>query len=626
MAKRLRIILFAVLSALVLLCAAALLLPTATFKASADEITTSGISDGNFGFVPGASVKYDLFSAGVDPSAADFDLDSASFDLGYYFRLENVDYKNLSDQVSAYRNWWGTGREDNVFIYEFTLFSGNRDGDGAGSLGTGNPQTSVLVVLYPLRNEQTFYGYIAVKDYYGTAGVFYENLLTVRTGDSSDTYNNVAEKGRTFDVNGVNRKFGGGYTVVKSGFLDGKSNINFNVSEGIEGLVNIIPSEVISPFSYYFIRARYLFQTADFVGILGTSYKKEYGEVFSSSRSVAKVLENMQNAGVDFTETFGSNAQYANEILISQATQRVRVKYLEEIPGTPYATHKYAFVDVPVLSETVYLSDVEKALDKDLHKCLDSNAYCFKKTTDGDGDVYELYYLKNVWLRSATVDGNFFDYFLDINQSYKDVYLPYVNAEILTNDVYEWVYSTKILNRFPALQNYRFNEIYGYFGLVVVPETYTLNSALKTMFDVNTSKIGVISNFTFERSLPYDGYQELLTNYNYGFLSKVWSEVSGFISGSEHNATYYVIYSEPGTENALIGEGGQTNAENPGSVVQNEVIKPAGEIFGNAWNGIVGFFKNLTQGTQAALLIALFVAAGVAIYVIYKKITKRSKK
>ena len=336
----------------------------------------------------------------------------------------------------------------------------------------------------------------------------------------------------------------------------------------------------------------------------------------------------MSNAGVDFNTEFGDRAVYANQILSVQNTQRVRIKYLEEIPGTPYATHKYDYVDVPVLQETIYISDVEEVLNKSLRKCLDSNAYCFQKTTDSDGEVYQLYYLKNVWLRAATVDGNFYDYFLDINDSYKDIYRPYVEAEILSDDVYEWVFSTQMINKFPALQDYRFNEIYGYFGLVVVPETYTLNSALKTMFDVETSKIGVISNFVFERMLSYDGYQRLLGNYNYGFLSKAWSEIAGFVSGSEHRATYYLIYSEPGTENALIGEGGQTNAEEPGSVFQNEVAGPVFGIIGDAWDGITGFFGGLAGNTKTILYIVLAVIVLIVGIKIYNSLkgNRRSKR
>ena len=279
-------------------------------------------------------------------------------------------------------------------------------------------------------------------------------------------------------------------------------------------------------------------------------------------------------------------------------------------------------MEVPVLQDTIYINDVESELGISLSKCLDSNAYCFQKETDTDGELYNLYYLKNIWLRSATVDGNYFDYFLDLNGSYKEIFRPFVETEILTNDVYEWIYSTQLINKFPALSNYRFNEVYGYFGLVVVPETYTLNSALAMMFNVETSKVGVISTFSFEQSLPFDAYNTLLTDYNYGFLSKPWSNVVGYYTGQERNATFYVIYSEPGTESALIGEGVQTDAENPVSVIEDKIYKPAGGVIANLWTGIIGFLKGVTAGTQSILWTALIIAVIIGGLWVYVKLFK----
>lgn len=605
-------------------------------RAHADNITTTSLSDDIFEFVPGAATHARLIDQGSD----NYDLTTARARLRFQFKLKNFAYENLRSQIQHYSTWWG--REAiNVFAYEFTLYKGNNDGDGAGNLGTADPQYSVLVVIYPNENKQ-FEGYIAKKTYYTNS---YLQVYNHNIGSSNfnadekflrgtdifytSTYNEydyIAKKGMTFDIsggnyNGTTQEFGKNYSIVDRFSLT-NNNLNFSGDSGNGLILNII-ANLNSPFQYYFINARYCFSTTTYAGMFSTDRTSIYGNIYSSSRSVANVLQRMEAAGdVDIDTFFGFYANVAHDILRVDATRRVRIKYLTEIEGTPYATHNYAYVDVPVLSETIYIDDVEEALGISLNKCLDSNAYCFQKTTDTDGELYQLYYLKNVWLRSATVDGHFFDYFLDINDSYKEIYRPYVEAEILSNDVYEWIYSTQIVNKFPALSNYRFNEIYGYFGLVVVPETYTLNSALKTLFDVQTSKIGVISTFSFERMLPYSGYQRLLSEYNYGFLSKAWSEVTGFVSGSEHQATYYVVYSEPGTENALIGEGGQTDIENPGSIVENEVIKPIGGIISNVWDGIIGFFTGISSNFKLILWIAL----GVVVLIIIFKYKNRSKR
>lgn len=626
MSKVLKYSILAILGALFSLCVGLLLF---TSSARAENITTTGLSDDNYLFAPGAAVPIGLCTE--YPGADDFDMNTATTMLSFGFKLNNFDYENLSSQVPHPTTWYGV-RATNVFIYEFTLFRGNKDGDGAGSLATGDPQSSILVVIFP-DADKNFYGYVAEKSYYTTSALNSESgnyLSGTEISLSNETYYDyIANTGATFEINsgsyeGTQKTFGKNYTIKKK-FALSYNNLAFEQSDGLA--LRLI-AEVISPFQYHFVRARYCFVTVDYAGVFSTTEQRIYGEIYSSSRSVANVLQRMRDAGVQF-KIFGAAAGLAEQILAVENTQRVRIKYLTEIEGTPYATHNYAYVDVPVLQETIYISDVEAALGISLRKCLDSNAYCFQKTTDTDGDVYELHYLKNVWLRAATVDGNPYDYFLDINQSYKEIYRPYVESEILSDDVYEWIFSTQMLNKFPALSNYRFNEIYGYFGLVVVPETYTLNSALKTMFDVSTSKIGVISNFTFERMLSYTGYQRLLSNYNYGFLSKAWSEVSGFVTGSEHRATYYVVYSEPGTENALIGEGGQTDAEDPGSIVENEVIKPVGGVIGNVWNGVVDFFSSISSNTKTILYVALGVVAIMIIIKIYngsKGTNKRRRK
>ena len=612
MTKTLRNALIAIFAVLLALCSVLLLLPG--FKASADVITTSDISDGNFAFVPGASVRTSLFAEGVDTEYEYFNIDAAPYSIGYYFRLEDTAYENLADQVTNYYNWWGS-RADNVFVYEFTLCAGNRDGDGTGSFITDNPQISVLVVLYPLRTiglHQTtvFYGFIAVKNYYRAAGLEDIDFFEFKNSTEDKTYSDFLKPGgKTFTVNDNSQPFGGaGYKIIQSGYLaDGVSNLGFFENQNIEGLTTLFHLSVNSPFSYYYVKARYCFQTADFVGVFGTSYEQTYGEIYSSSRSVAKILENMNNAGVDFEEEFGDRATYANAILNTDATERVRVKYLEEIPGTPYATHKFAYVDVPVLSETIFITDVEEQLGKDLHKCLDANAYCFQKATDKDGDFYQLYYFPVAWLRSVTVDGNYYDYFLDLNKSYESFYMPFVNAEMLTSDVYEYVYSVKILNRFPALVDYRLSEVYGCFGLVIVPETYTFNSVLKTLFDIDTSKIGVISTFMFDLTLSGDAYQKLLTDYQYGWLNKTWATVSNSFSESTANARIYLVYSEPGTEDAIIGEGGQTDAEKPGSVFENEVVEPFGAFVSEFGSSLLDSLMSFSSFGKIALGLVLLV-------------------
>lgn len=601
MIKRIKVSLLITFTALLMLCAALLAFPMN--KAKADTVVINTTSDENFSFVPGAALNLATFNE--DQHA-----------LRFRFKLDKYRYENLSSLVTRGTTFWG-GLATNVFIYEFTLCRSNNDGDGQGSLGTAEEEFSMLVVIFTDR-DQNFYGYIAEKNYY-YGSYINDSLLTGTMIDNAThtDYDGIATNGRTFDcskIDNVKRTFGGGY-AIKSKFKLSNSNLDFMENNGL--VLNLIVYTQ-SPFSNYLIRSRYYYQYVTGATMFDTPYNEVCGATDSATRSVAGLLQAYYDDGIDIEEMFGDNADYAYEILRSQASQHVKIKYLTEIEGTPYATHNFAYVDVPVLRDTIYISDVEQALGISLFKCLDSNAYCFQKETDAtEGEYYRLYYLRNVWLRSMTEDGNYLDYFLDINNSYKDMYRPYVESGILDDGAYEWIYSTQFLNKFPALQGYRFNEVYGYFGLVVLPETYTLNSALVKMFDVKTSKIGVISNFSYSGTLSSEAYDRLLSAYNYSFLNKIWAHYANFVgSTSTTNATYYVIYSEPGTENALIGEGGQENPDDGSFLeeVTKEYTDIVVDIYGTFLNGVVGLLKGAGNHLTEILIIAAIVAGVILLF------------
>lgn len=605
MTKRVKTSLLIALTALLLLCAGILLFPARSAKA--DHITITTTSDENFSFVPGADLDAENFQADWH-------------ELQFKFKLDHYAYENLSSLTQYGTYWWWNERADNLFIYEFTLCRLNGDGDGQGNLGTAEEEFSVLVVIWTDSNLN-FYGYIAEKNYYYGSSFWAGTLLPGTYLDNTEKTENdyIATNGRTFNIDGVNKRFGQGYTVTRKRTLkNGHTNLNFIEDNG---LVALLYANVSSPFSNYMVRARYYYQYTTTRNVYGSDWAQVYGDTDSLACSVAGVLQDYSDQDVDFNEYFGDSARadYANEILRSNNVQRVKIKYLTEIEGTPYATHNFAYVNVPVLRDTIYIADVEKALDISLHKCLESNAYCFQKEIDAtEGEYYRLYYLRNIWLRSITVDGRYMDYFLDINNSYKDVYRQYVDSGILDDGAYEWVYSTQFLNKYPALQNYRFNEVYGYFGLIAIPETYTLNTVFKKMFDISTSKVGVVSNFSFAGTLPKTAYENLLRDYNYGFLETIWAEYANFHPlTSTTNAQFYVIYSEPGTGNAWIDDSGGDDPENPDGVLPSQVKDGIGiflDVWGTVLNGVVGILKGAGNHLTEILIIAAIIAGVILLF------------
>ena len=633
MSKRLKNGLIAIFGALLLLCA--ILLISSPVSAKAEEITKIGIKDENYSFLPGASVRGELFSYDNPlPGDSDFKLEEATYDLGFYLKINDVDDQNLIEKVEQYYTWWGS-RGDNFFVYEFTLYHANVDGDGKGSLGTGDKQTQVLLVIFPVisNNQVVLYAEVGVKNYYGNGTVDVSELLDFYyTNVEFTDYRSFFTSGRTYRVNDVDRSFGGkGYNVAYKGFI--RKGIDFQMVHNQEGLYNILAASVLSPFESYFVRMRYLWHTVNFAGMFTTGYSQVYGEIDSSSRSVNTVLSNMYDAGVDFDEQFGDSAEYAYLIIREDLKARVKIKYLTEIEGTPFAAPVYAYVTVPVIKNTININDVESALNLDLSKCLDSNAYCFQKDTEEDeGEIYRLYYLKDIWLRSFTTDGNYIDTFLDINNSYKDTYYQFVRDEVLTQEQYEYFYS-QMLNEYPALTEYKdsdnlnltFATVYGYFGIVVIPESNSLNSMFAKLFDIPTSKSGAIKSYNFKKSLSYDAYQTLLTQYNYGFLSKAWAEVVGFIQGTEQQANYYVIYSQPGTKITVIGEGGQDDVDDKGGAIEQNVIQPVTEfvsdVAGTALESgktVLNAIKGIFTNTTGVYIVGAIVIAGVIIFLYIK--------
>ena len=616
MTKSLRKTLIFILSALFLLCAGFAMFGGTTAKAL-DNVEGHQTH--------GQSIKNTFqFNKNVDVAIFDDD-PSGELDcqIRYAFNILDSAHTNLFEYGEPTRTeWWG-GENKSFFAYTFTLYRLNKDGVSA------QPLKSIMIVFEYLRIENDpFASYddsyfliktIAEKEHtYSSEDILlspfdYEDLNSSLYTTPSDTVKNYI-KSNGFKVKNSKKLIYGVY----DGSTDG---LSFYFNEDTGEAVIYFTLRVDSPYTDYFVEFDYYYSVLGFSGILSTEYDVTKGTIDSAVCSIYSVVKDLDEKGT-LPEYFF--AKQAREILDNNNIQRVKIKYLEQIGDTPFAKAVYTYVNVPAVQNVIRISDVYTALGIESFDCLGSN--CLNFIYDSTTDTYVAKYLKNVWLRSITEDGKYSDYFLDINLSYQDYYYQFVEDDIFSNELYEWIFSTQMLTKYPKLKGLKFSEVYGYFGMVVVPNTHTINTAIAEMFDMNVSESGIIKSFYFESILSQESYQKLLTDYEYPWLSKAWEGVWSTITG-DSSATYYLLFSEPGTDRGHIGEGGQESGEDTDSVVGGVVGEVGGVVGGvieDVWEGgknLISGFSGILGGVfsfigSAGGIITFIVLAVVAIVVI----------
>ena len=590
MTKRLRNILIILLSAMIVSCAAILLIPrnyVATVKAAeadtpANDYTEEWtLADNNFAFTQGAALNF------LGPEEG--------FRMRFELNMKNADFKDLkSFPELGYRQWWGT-LSDTYFFYEFTLYRGNNLDYSSSALH------SFAVLLQAGDMSGSFFnGYVLEKErsVYSEA-IGFEGLPEMTDIDHS-------KAGQTFNKGGcpLNK-----YKIIYT--FKTYANSLFSVDpEKPDSFVWVKP---LSNFSNYFITFHYGYNLMTFTGVFTTNYELTEKTIASSSRSIHEVLTNMDEAGMLDIELSGEALTYANTILNVSPTENITINYLQSLDGLPFAIEKSATVTVPVIDNDINIDDVNDYLyskGKPIieSKCISSNLYDI--VYNPDTDEYDTYYLKNVWLRTITTDGNYYDYFLDINNSYYEFYKPIVDTGAMTQDLFEYFYSTKILNKVPALSGYTTDELHGYFGFAVIPQTLTLDTLFAEVLDIDQTRSGIISYFAYSDKISFEAHAALLDNYNYSWLSKAWDGLAGFVSGGNWDADYYILYTD--SDDGYIGQGGQTDPEDPDGVIKEEIVNPIIGSLKDLWdnftgNGFISILKIILVIVVSLLVVSLIV-------------------
>jgi len=274
---------------------------------------------------------------------------------------------------------------------------------------------------------------------------------------------------------------------------------------------------------------------------------------------------------------------------------------LKRVGTTPFATPVRAYVNVPVVDNQIRVADVKNALGLDTMAVMQSSCDYFKY--DSDKDIYQAYYYKSVWLSAKTADGNNQDLYLDCNLSFKDFYEPLARDGILPtgDDGYEYFFN-RIKYNFPELEGLKEHEVYGYFGYVALPKTYTFSQLFFEVFDASKANYqGTVDSICNLGYLSGESYSKLLNDYHYSFLSKVWNIAVGNFAGYE--AYHYSFYVDSGVLESFIAHNGASDMQ--------DNLSRFGTITRDTTSSVVNFFtdslKNINEwfGKNRTLFITL---------------------
>lgn len=247
--------------------------------------------------------------------------------------------------------------------------------------------------------------------------------------------------------------------------------------------------------------------------------------------------------------------------------QYINLYYLKRIPNTPFAEKVFASIKVPVYdNHKIEIADVKKALHCKTFGVMQS--YCNRFEYVASTNTYTAVYNKSVWLNAMTVDGKSEPFYLDCNMTFGDYFRPFVKSGIISAGAYEIVYNN-IKVRYPALDegNYDFDNLYGYFAFVPIPKTYSLNQLFADIF-VSTTYEGILDHYMFPYSFSSEAYDKLLSDYQYGWLARVWNGFMNDLNSGTDNAHCYMLYVDSDTTEAFIGENGaESFDDNRGAIV-----------------------------------------------------------
>lgn len=283
--------------------------------------------------------------------------------------------------------------------------------------------------------------------------------------------------------------------------------------------------------------------------------------------------------------------------------QIVKFEYLQRIENTPFAEKVKKIIKVPVYENNeIRLEDVKRELKCKSFGVMQSYGDSFKY--NAATNTYTAVYYKSVYLNAKTVDGNSKNFYLDCNLSFEEYFYPFVQNGTLEQSIYEF-YLNKIHVRYPELDGYTPDNIYGYFGLIPIPNGRNLNQLWKDLFGTSTNYSGVLEHYMYSNVLTNSAYKKLLEEYHYNWLEVIWKGFIDKLLAGSVNADFYMVYVDSEETEAFIAENGATSIEDNSGVIWNSVEKGLGELSDR--------LKQALGQSKKPLIILLAVVVGLVI-------------
>ena len=349
-----------------------------------------------------------------------------------------------------------------------------------------------------------------------------------------------------------------------------------------------------------------------------TSIYKEYSLNLDSGKYV---YQNGYFAGDNSVITSTQDILYIYQLTSNIEYHTVSVTYFEEIDGTPFA-NKVTKENIEIICNPDYVT-----YDYLAQLCGVPNFRVF------NNDVVDIQYLPAnreyvldygtyIWCSYATADGNTSSCFYDL-KSYKDSFYPLLLENIITQEMYEYCF-TNILAKYPNCSGYSYDTLYGYFGFLTLPETHTLNTLVKDIFDIDTKSRGTFEMLTYTENLSSSAYQTLLNDFGYNRFEKLWEKFAGWVSG-ERLCHKYLVYCDGTQSEFYINHNGQDGVSDGDGVIIEGVENIVDNVVDvsktaiKAPSSIMKTLANTFSGTKGFIkLIVLFTVVLVVIFVISK--------
>lgn len=538
------------------------------YSAKADTKTLGELSNNDFAFSSESSIIYFEESASTDEN----------YQLKFNFELKNSNHINVRNFIRYYKSWW---KEEftQSFTYNFTLYFNTSENSSDTKPGTD-------VSCFPVGKYTIQYDVFEDRiDEY----IFYTSYNLY----SPVSFYIVGANSRIIDSTFYNEYLQGEKKLIS---LDKGTNFTGLPFNSFNKLAFFIKNS--DPYTNYFIdfSASYYTLQGDpnwgmFYGDTRYySYTEGQSRISTKLSSISSILK-IKEASNEIDNFNEPEKSFALKLL-KYYDRTVDVYYLSQIGDSPFGERKKATFTYTTNSNTMSLDVITMNLHKQgiaLEQLSFLGAHV-KSFIDGDSsDEYILTYYPSVWLRSATESGHYADYFYDCNQSYFDMYFRLVEDEIISRGLYDYLFNS-ILRKYPDLSNskiYATSDLYGFYGFFATPRDYSLDEVFVDAFDIDKTQQGFLECFSYESEISKQSYQLLLDKYEYSFLETLWAKsISLFDKGSANCSIYISIFDN--SNDAFLGEGGQTDKDNPGGAIHNKVTVP---FFGAMANGFEAFFS-----------------------------------